>query len=99
MSDVGSSWTRDRTRVPCIGRWIPNHWTTREVPPHKSFVGKLSGGGEWWLKEHQTKALCDPYVPFSAPPWDPSTAAREKCAAEFQGEIQSLDLKSHTEIF
>ena len=27
-----SSQTRDRTRVPCVGRWIPNHWTTREVP-------------------------------------------------------------------
>ena len=23
--------TRDRTRVPCIGRWILNHWTTREA--------------------------------------------------------------------
>ena len=29
---VGSSQTRDRTRVPCIGRWILNHCTTREVP-------------------------------------------------------------------
>ena len=28
---VGSSWTRARTRVPCIGRWILNHCTTREV--------------------------------------------------------------------
>ena len=28
---VGSSPTRDRTRVPCIGSWILNHWTTREV--------------------------------------------------------------------
>ena len=27
-----SSLTRDRTHVPCIGRWILNHWTTREVP-------------------------------------------------------------------
>ena len=27
-----SSQTRDRTCVPCVGRWIPNHWTTREVP-------------------------------------------------------------------
>ena len=27
----GSSWSRDRTQVPCVGRWIPNHWTTREV--------------------------------------------------------------------
>ena len=29
---VGSSWTRDQTRIPCIGRRILNHCTTREVP-------------------------------------------------------------------
>ena len=29
---VGSSWTRDQTCVPCIGRQILNHWTTKEVP-------------------------------------------------------------------
>ena len=29
---VRSSQTRGRTRVPCIGRRILNHWTTREVP-------------------------------------------------------------------
>ena len=29
---VGSSWTRDRTHVPCIGRRILNHCATREVP-------------------------------------------------------------------
>ena len=28
---VGSSWTRDRTHVLCIGRWILYHWTFREV--------------------------------------------------------------------
>ena len=28
---VGSSQTRDQTRVPCIGRWVLNHWTPREV--------------------------------------------------------------------
>ena len=28
---MGSSQTRDRTCVPCIGRWIPNHCATREV--------------------------------------------------------------------
>ena len=27
------SWTRDWAHVPCIGRQILNHWTTREVPP------------------------------------------------------------------
>ena len=24
--------TRDRTCIPCIARWILNHWTTKEVP-------------------------------------------------------------------
>ena len=28
--------TRDQTCVPCIGRWILNHWTIREVP--QSFI-------------------------------------------------------------
>ena len=28
---VESSQTRDGTRVPCIGRQILKHWTTREV--------------------------------------------------------------------
>ena len=29
---VESSQTKDQTHVPCIGRQIPNHWTTREIP-------------------------------------------------------------------
>ena len=29
---VGSSQTRDRIHVPCIGRQTPNHCTTREAP-------------------------------------------------------------------
>ena len=28
---VESSWTRDRSCVPSLGRRILNHWTTREV--------------------------------------------------------------------
>ena len=28
---VGPSQTKDQTCVPCIGRWTPNHCTTREV--------------------------------------------------------------------
>ena len=27
---VGSSWSRDRTRIPFTGRWILNHRSTRE---------------------------------------------------------------------
>ena len=34
---VGSSQTRARTRVPCIGRQIPNHCATREAQPLMSF--------------------------------------------------------------
>ena len=30
--DVGSSWTRDQTQVPCIDRQILIHCTIREVP-------------------------------------------------------------------
>ena len=29
---VGSSWTRDRTHVSCIGRWILYHCNTWEAP-------------------------------------------------------------------
>ena len=36
LRHVGSSWTRDRTSVPCIARWILNHWTTGE-PWHSCF--------------------------------------------------------------
>ena len=31
LQHVGYSQTRDRTCVPCIGRWILHHWTNREV--------------------------------------------------------------------
>ena len=31
MQLVGSSCTRDQTYVFCLGRWILNHWNTREV--------------------------------------------------------------------
>ena len=32
LQHVGSSRTRDRTLVTCIGRQILSHWTTKEVP-------------------------------------------------------------------
>ena len=31
LRHVGSSQTRDRTHVPCLGKWIPIHSTTQEV--------------------------------------------------------------------
>ena len=49
LRHVGSSQTRDRTRVPCIGRQILNHCITREVP-------------ELWLLhtdgDYRFRALC-----------------------------------------
>ena len=36
---VASSWTRDRARVPRIGRWGLIHCTTWEVPEKQSLVG------------------------------------------------------------
>ena len=38
LQHVGLLWSRDRTHVPCIGRWILNHWTTKKVP-HLLFKG------------------------------------------------------------
>ena len=46
---MASSWTRDQTPVPCIGRRILNHWTTREVPGgHFSSKCKCPGSGDCW---------------------------------------------------
>ena len=34
---MGSSWTTDWTHVPCFGRRIRNHWTTRKVSDCKFY--------------------------------------------------------------
>ena len=31
LRHVGSSWIRDRTHAPCLGRWILHNWATRET--------------------------------------------------------------------
>ena len=33
LQHVGSSWSRDGTYVPCVGRWILYHRATGEVCP------------------------------------------------------------------
>ena len=43
---VGSSQTRDWMHVPCIGRQIPNHCTTREVP---WMIILLRISYMWWI--------------------------------------------------
>ena len=44
---VGSSQTRARTRVPCIGRQTPNHCATREAPTHLFMIPLI------WTSEAQ----------------------------------------------
>ena len=41
---VGSSRTKARTRVPCIGRWILNHCATRGVHYHVFFIHSSVSG-------------------------------------------------------
>ena len=38
VRNVESSWTKDQTCVPCIGRWIPIHCIIREVFSFKKRV-------------------------------------------------------------
>jgi len=55
---MGSSWTRDPTCVSCIGRWILNHWTTREVL-RASSVGKYL----WMVSKFcQSQDLFEPSI-------------------------------------
>ena len=42
LQHAGSSQTRDRTHVSCIGRRILNHCVTREAHPHQSSLFLLS---------------------------------------------------------
>ena len=41
LRHVESPWTRDRTHVPCTGRWIFIHCTTREVPSQEIFLSSF----------------------------------------------------------
>ena len=47
---VGSSWTREQTCVPCFGRCILNHWTTREGLPVAQMVKNPPAMQETWVR-------------------------------------------------
>ena len=53
---VESSWTRGQIRVPCVGRWILNHWTTREVLP-LFFCLKKQGRRKKWGQMPNIRSL------------------------------------------
>ena len=71
--DLNSS-TRDRTCIPCIGRLILNHWTTREVP--KIIHWKQKGFRVMWvwsskyfyfLQHSATKPIPLMWCPYTPP--------------------------------
>ena len=39
LQQVASSQTRNRTHVPCIGRWIPHHWDRLGSPIYFCLLG------------------------------------------------------------
>ena len=61
---VGSSQTRARTRVPCIGRQILNHCATREAPSSRFYVAP------------PTNSQADSYYPCPA---DTKPRLRSRC--------------------
>lgn len=52
--NVRSSRNRDRTHVPCLGRWILDQWTTREV---LSVILKQGDNQNHWQKISAYKRL------------------------------------------
>ena len=46
---VESSWAREQAQIPCIDRWILNHWTTREVPNLRILRWDCRGLCRWVL--------------------------------------------------
>ena len=55
---AGSSWTGDETCVPCIGRRIPNHWTTSPL----SFFEKVSTSSSSQDAPHPLILLAEPCI-------------------------------------
>ena len=58
---MGSSWTRARARVPCIGRQTLNHCTTREAPSC-IFIGS-PGNADTHQGLRTTELASEPQVP------------------------------------
>ena len=65
---VESSWIRDQPRVPCFGKWILIHWTTRDV--QMSSFSKALCPNRWgcsWVGKAERKG--NVRVPLTALWW------------------------------
>ena len=64
---VGSSWARDQTCVPRIGRWIFNHWTTKEVQEISFFSVRRQGKQIGSIQPQESKSTTTPGKVLSIP--------------------------------
>ena len=71
---VGSSQTRARTRVPCIGRQILNHCATREAPLLRFLIPSSQGWTK--LSAFCIECRCLYSCPFQSPPHSKSRFCR-----------------------
>ena len=62
-----SSWTRGSTHVPCTGRQILHHWTTREVPGIRFLTFKFWGDTN--MQTVAEEASKDPFLVPSEVAW------------------------------
>ena len=62
---VGSSRTRDRTHIPCISRWILNHWTTMEAPTMEIYVSPFWEAGKYKFIEPADSGFIEGLLPGS----------------------------------
>ena len=61
---VRFSKTRDQTRVPCTGRRILNHWTTRDVPSINFSFQYDTNVERWQMLSIYIKSRKDPEITF-----------------------------------
>ena len=67
LRHVEYSQSRDQTRVPCIGRWILNHWTTREVSSIKSLFCFDNSKSKHFLSPQKFLLASSQSLPCSPP--------------------------------
>ena len=61
---VRPSWTRDQTCVPCIGRRIRIHWTTKEVHTGLAMALQVAARALGWEAEAWFLPSPGPHFPF-----------------------------------